>query len=339
MSPPAVTISIVTYHSAAVLPACLASLRQQTCRDFSVYVLDNGSTDGTLDLLDRHRTEIARIVPAGINLGFSAGHNRLLGMSGSPYLLFLNPDAVLEPDFLSCALRLMEENPRTGSLSPKIGRLEPASGGYIRTSRLDSTGMYWTRNGRHLDRGSEETDHGQYSRPALVFGVTGAAAFYRRECLDDIAFTGEVWDEDFFIYREDADLAWRAAWRGWQCLYHPALRAWHVRSVLPANRREIDPLLNRHAVKNRFLLRLKNMPGATWLRLLAPLTVRDMAVLGYALAREHSSLPAFNDVRKLWPRFRRKRHHVLGRTRISRREMEYWFFHAARPLPEKPPLG
>ena len=83
----------------------------------------------------------------------------------------------------------------------------------IKPSVIDSTGLWFTPELRHFDRGSRENDHGQYDRLEYVFGPSGAAPLYSRAMLEDIAFQGEYSDEDFVIYREDADLAWRARFR------------------------------------------------------------------------------------------------------------------------------
>ena len=100
---------------------------------------------------------------------------------------------------------------------------------------------------RHLDRGSQEVDNGHYLQYEYVFGATAAAALYRRAMIDDISLDGEFFDSDFFVYREDADVAWRAQLMGWKCLYVPYARGYHVRKVLPGNRRALPPR-NQHAL-------------------------------------------------------------------------------------------
>jgi len=232
------------------------------------------------------------------------------------------------------------EKGRAGSESPETGPFEQGQaeslscgGASVRlTGLLDSTGIVWARNQRHFDRGGGQPDRGQFGRAEYVFGVTGAAAFYRRACLDDVAAGGEVLDEDFFAYREDVDLAWRAAWRGWRCLYAPEVQAWHARKVLPAGRRRYPAAVNRHSVRNRFLLRLKNMPLATWARFCLPITARDLGILLYLPFGEPSSLPALAEVVQLLPRFLGKRRRVLGTAKVPRRQLERWFTAASLPL-------
>jgi hypothetical protein len=115
-------------------------------------------------------------------------------------------------------------------------------------------------------------------------------------------------------------------------LYEPDLIAWHVRQVLPRNRREVLAVANMHSVKNRFLLRLKNMPWLTQLRFLPWILVRDLLVLGYLPLREPRSLVALWKVVRLTPAFLRKRRRLLGSAVVSRREMENWFTAESREL-------
>ena len=97
--------------------------------------------------------------------------------------------------------------------------------------------------------------------------------------IDDISLDGEFFDPDFFVYREDADVAWRAQLMGWQCLYAPYARGYHVRKVLPGNRRALPPEINMHSVKNRFLMRIKNMSPDLYRRNWFSITARDLLVV------------------------------------------------------------
>ena len=208
-----VTVGIVTWNSAACLESCLASVRAQTHRPVELLVVDNHSADGTRPLLER-LTAPGERVQLDRNTGFSSAHNLAIRRTRGTYYLALNPDVILAPDFVSVLAQTLDVEPHAGAATGKL-RLadEPA--------RLDSTGIVMVPEQRHFDRGQGQVDRGQYDRTEPVFGASGAAAFLRREMLDDVAIEGEVFDEDFFAYREDVDLAWRAQWRGWRCLYVP----------------------------------------------------------------------------------------------------------------------
>src|SRR5262249_45080075 len=152
-------------------------------------------------------------------------------------------------------------------------------------------------------------------------GATGAAALYRRSMVEDVAVEGEFFDADFFAYREDADLAWRAPPFGRRCLSVPDAGGWDSRAVSPPRRRPLPLLINWHSVKNRFLMRAKNISLALYLRLFFTVTWRDLMVVGYALLRDWRLLSAL-----LYPIRNRsglmtKRRLIQAKRRVSDREL------------------
>jgi len=144
---------------------------------------------------------------------------------------------------------------------------------------------------------------------------------------------GEFFDEDFFAYREDADLAWRAQLMGWSCLYVPEAVAWHVRRVTPERFRQLPDEINRHSIKNRFLMRAKNISAGLYLRLLIPVTARDLLIFGYCLLfnrRLLSGLSLFWREREL---IREKRKWIQAHRRISDGELVRWFDNHPHSVP------
>jgi GT2 family glycosyltransferase len=178
---------------------------------------------------------------------------------------------------------------------------------------------------RHLDRGSQEVDNGDYLQYEFVFGATAAAALYRRAMIDDISLDGEFFDSDFFVYREDADVAWRAQLMGWKCLYAPYARGYHVRKVLPGNRRALPPEINMHSVKNRFLMRIKNISPDLYRRNWFSITVRDLMVFAWCMVWEHSSLKAFWFLAANARRVFAKRRLIQSTRRVDAEYMASWF--------------
>ena len=312
-----VSIGIVAWNSDGDLARCLDGVRAQHHQPIELLVGDNASTDGTRALLEARTTAVERrYFPE--NRGFSAAHNALIHESRGAYYLALNPDVVLDPGFVGALVVALEGAPRAGSATGKLRRASP-------DGVIDSTGIVMHRSQRHTDRGAGEPDRGQYDAPEPVFGVSGAAGFYRRAMLDDVAIDGEVFDEDFFAYREDADLAWRAQLLGWDALYVPAATATHVRRVTPERRGALPAAINRYGVRNRFLLRVKNQSlGLAW-RYAWPGFRRDAQVIGYVLLREWSSIPGLLDVGKLLPRMLAWRRHVLGTRRRQSADLAPWF--------------
>jgi GT2 family glycosyltransferase len=328
---PRVAVTIVTYNSAPLLARCLDSVARQTFRDLGVWLWDNASDDGTLDIVADRIDELRATRFSNANVGFAAAQNRLISSTDSDYVLALNPDVVLEPDYVALLHEALEADASAGSATGKLWRLpEDGSAAAGAEKILDTAGIYFTTNQRHLDRGSGEVDRGQYERREYVFGASGAAAFYRRAMLDDTRAGEEYFDEAFFSFREDADLAWRAQWLGWRCLYAPGARAFHVRRVLPERRRQLPAAVNMHSFKNRFLLRIKNMDAGTYARLFVPITLRDLAAVGYVLAREPSSLAALPLLWKAIPRALAFRRALARHRRVAPREIRSWF--ARRPV-------
>ncbi len=193
---------------------------------------------------------------------------------------------------------------------------------------VDSTGIYFNPMLRHLDRGSQEVDNGHYLQYEYVFGATAAAALYRRAMIDDISLDGEFFDSDFFVYREDADVAWRAQLMGWKCMYAPYARGYHVRKVLPGNRRALPPEINMHSVKNRFLMRVKNISGDLYSRNWFSITGRDLVVILCCLLWEHSSLRAFWFLGRNWNRVIAKRRLIQSCRRVDHAYLASWFQYA-----------
>lgn len=332
-----VSVTLVTYNSGRFIKKCLESVLAQKYSDLELIVVDNASTDGTVDILEQFEGR-CRIVFNEENVGFAAAQNQAIAMSRGEWVLTLNPDVLLMPGFIQQLVEAGQLHPRIGAVCGKLLTIK-STFELPDKAVIDSTGMYFTPMLRHLDRGSQLPDGGEYSNFEYVFGATAAAALYRREMIEDVAVKGEFFDHDFFVYREDADVAWRHQLLGWRCLYTPYARAYHVRNVLPGNRRALPAEINMHSVKNRFLMRIKNMTWDLYRRNWLSITVRDLVVIGACIVREHSSLKAFWKVACSWRRVCEKRAEIMRRRKATDEYMASWF-HAkpvSRPAPKPSP--
>jgi len=315
----AADVFVVTRDHAASLAATFSGLASQRHAPARVVVVDNGSTDASVSIARDWSARLPiEVVAWDDNRGFSAAANEALRRTSSPWVLALNPDCRLEPGYFADLLAAAAPDARCGSATGLL--LRAAGPALVATGTVDSAGMEMRASLRHLDRGAGGPFLRRFRRPASVFGASGAAALYRREALDDVAYAGgEVFDETFFAYREDADLAWRLQRRGWRCRFVPAARANHARGLRPEARRRGTPEINRHSVRNRFLLRWGNA-DAGWLTACFPWwLLRDLVVVAACTTVERSSLPGLAEAFAL-----RRQHLARGRANHGRATVPGW---------------
>ncbi len=316
-------VSLVTHNDEPYIARCLEALADQSLKA-RIKVLDNASEDGTVVVAQRYGAAVER---SPWNLGYCGGHNWNLRGEKFEYALLMNADVILSSGYAETLVRRLIEVPQAGLAGGKLRRIDQ-SGNLVLGEQgplLDSTGIYFTPSLRHFDRGSNRPDTGQYDKAEFVFGITGAALLCRRQFVDDIRVEGEFLDEDFFAYREDADLAWRAQLRGWKALYEPGAVGGHVRQVFPKGRSRMNPVANYHSVKNRFLMRQKNIDAAVARRCFPYMWLRDLAILTYVHTKERSSLAALREVECLNLRTEGKRRQIQSNRRVPPNEIARWF--------------
>jgi GT2 family glycosyltransferase len=322
-----VSVLVVTWNSADVLAASLSALAGSDPRPAELVVVDNASTDHSVAMVEAFAERSpfpVNLIKQDRNTGFAAAMNRAIANAAEPNVLVLNPDVRVEPDMIG---RLHAGLDQAGTTTYAVGpKLRRASGNsLVPTDVIDSAGIRMTRDGRHFDRGSGEQDVGQFDRPAEVFGLTGAAALFRKAALEGGKIDGEVFDEDFFAYREDADLAWRMQGFGFRAWFEPTAVGYHLRRATPENRKSLPPEINRHSVKNRFLLRIHHADRG-WLVQFGPTSVaRDMVVIGACLTVERSSLGGLLWVIRNARRHLRRRQEILTRRRVRSEDLRRWF--------------
>lgn len=298
-----VHIGIIFYEGLDDLRECLDSIASLTVGG-SVSVRDNSSTPGPVDsLLGTRPVSLHR---DGKNLGFAGGANDLIRSSTEPFVLILNPDVKLAPDYVDVLLAVMKADPRVGVAGGKLVR----EGGVI-----DSAGIYSSRNRRPVNRGEGEPDRGQY--PAGdVLAITGTAILLRRAMLDDIVLEGDYFDSDFFVYREDSDLCWRARHRGWKVWFEPAAVAVHRRAWRKGRRCSVSRVARFHSFKNRYLELAKN---ETWRSVWGDLPwilAYELAQFIYVLVREPFLVGAYGSAIKLFPKMLKKRCTIMKTRRM-----------------------
>ncbi len=265
---PLVSVIVVNWNGRAHLERCLEALAYQSCRPFETIVVDNGSTDGSVELLGEEYPKV-RVISLDRNLGFAAGNNAGILASSAPFIATLNNDTEADPQWLEQLLGPALADPSVGMVASKM--LFAHQLGTINSAgiAIDLAGIAWDRMGGEQDGGGDEV--------VEVFGPCAGAALYRRVMLEEVG----LFDEEFFAYLEDVDLAWRAQLAGWRCLYAPAAKVAHVHSATGV---EGSPFKSYHLGRNKLWTIAKNYPLPQLCLALPLIVAYDLAATLYGVA-------------------------------------------------------
>jgi len=270
-----VSIIVVAAGRGSYIKNCLDSLARQNYPFLDTIVVDNSLNPDIKQLITRSYPHI-RLFVQEKNIFYAAALNIGIEQAKGDYILCLNDDVTLDEFFVEKALRGFSVNERIGMVSGKILRSDRVT--------IDSAGLFLSAWRTPRERGYGNKDRGQFDKERFIFGVNGAAAFYRRKMLEEIKEEGNYFDTDFCMFYEDLDIAWRSQRRGWKGYYIPEALVYHLRggSVRPDNadkpfaRLYINDTLQLHLLKNRYLAIIKNDSP---LKLL----IRSPLVLSYEL--------------------------------------------------------
>ena len=276
MTTPVVSAIVVNYNGGEMLQDALGSLLAQTWPGLEVILVDNASTDGSVESAQRRFGDRIVTVRNPRNEGFAGGNNTGFAAARGDWMFLLNPDAVCDPDVIAELMRFAADKPNVGQLACRVVRAD-------QPNFFDSVGLLLYPDGVSRSRGWQEKDQGQYDRAEEVLAPHGCACALRKTMLDEIG----VFDEDFFCYFEDLDLGVRGQLAGWKCWYVPDARVRHVKSATAGN---YSVFKAYHVERNRLYCLWKWMPR--FLLLVAPLfTLNRYAMQGYA-AHTHQGLSA-----------------------------------------------
>jgi GT2 family glycosyltransferase len=247
--PSLASVIIPNWNGAVHLPACLDTLRRQTFKDRETIVVDNGSTDNSLDLLAERYPEV-QIVALPHNLGYAGGCNAGLRAAQGEVLVILNNDTEVTPTWLAELVISLDRHPDAGMATPKVLLWDDRT-------RLHTTGDYVRTSGIPDSRGVWQRDEGQFDDQIYVFGAAGVAPAYRRTMLED---TG-LFDASFSSYCEDVDLSWRAQLAGYRCVYAPRSVLYHKVSATGKG-----TVRSYYVARNTIWMLVKNLPAELWRR-------------------------------------------------------------------------
>ena len=243
---PLVSVIVLNWNGVGFLEECLNSLSNQSYKFSETIVVDNGSTDGSLELVKKKFFGSVKLIENGRNLGFSGGNNRGINAATGSYILLLNNDAVAERRWIEELVVAAEKDPKVGMCASKVLS-------YENRNIIDNVGHLIYRDGLNRGKGRLEEDKGQYDNEEEVFFPSGCAALYRKKMFDEIG----LFDEDFFAYGDDTDIGIRGRLAGWKCIYVPSAIVLHKYSGSSSPYSELKAF---YVERNRVWIAVKYFP-------------------------------------------------------------------------------
>jgi GT2 family glycosyltransferase len=323
-----VTISLLTWNGAKYLPVLLHSLQNQTFKDWELLVLDNASVDNSVALVEEYWPP-ATIIKQKQNIGFARGHNLLVKWSKSEYVLVLNQDVILDPDYIETLVNFLDKHPKVASVSGKIFYWDFEEN--KKTTQIDTLGLKMFHNRRVEDwlQGAED----RMIEDQEVFGLSAVAVLYRRAALESVRIPNasndfEYFDEDFFSYKEDIDLAWRLRLWSWQNYLVSNTKAYHDRTLSNRQslkvRRKYRGLANKLSYRNHFLLLYKNSFWKNYFKDWHLIFWYEFKKFIYLLIFERSTLVGIKEFFKLLPKISKKRKYIQKNCHQEYRDIYNW---------------
>lgn len=241
-----VSVVIPNYNGMEYMQTCLDSLLRQTYGNMPIIVVDNGSTDGSLEFVQETYPQV-QVIALPENTGFCHAVNVGIKAVRSPYVILLNNDTESAHDFVEKLLKGIKERKKAFSCAAKMIQFQ-------NRDLLDDAGNYYNALGWAFARGKDK-NVSCYSRPEKIFAACGGAAIYRREVFDQIG----VFDEEHFAYLEDIDIGYRARIQGYQNWYLPDAKVFHIGSGTSGSR--YNQFKIRYSSRNNVYMIYKNMPA------------------------------------------------------------------------------
>jgi GT2 family glycosyltransferase len=304
---PRLSVVVLNWNGKTLLAECLSSLSNQSLADIEVLLVDNGSSDGSVDYVKAEFPEV-RVIALEKNVGFSAGNNRGIEASSSEFVALFNNDAVADRHWAERLLAPLADG-RVGIAASRVLLFSDRD-------RLDSAGDGMTIVGVAYKRGHLGPAD-QYPAMESVFGASGCAMLLRRSMLEDIGLL----DEDFFLSYEDGDVCFRAQLRGWKCVYVPEARVYHRLNS------SIGRLSSRYVYygqRNAEFLYFKNMPGWLMWKYFPAHCLNTVLALAYFTGRGHcwTFLKSKIAFLKALPSVLSKRRQIQSRRTVSCRDLD-----------------
>ena len=327
-----VSIIIVNYNKKKLLQNCLKSIENIQYDNYDVIIVDNGSTDKSLEFV---RNEYAKhaLIDMGYNSSFCVANN--IGIAKalklkSDAVILLNNDTIVDKLFLAEMVRLVSLNEKIGMIAAKILLMK-------QKNKIDSTGISITPDGLAKNR-NVNRDSSYALESEEVFCPAGAAALYTRELLEDIKEGNDFFDEKYAFYFEELDLGWRARLRGWKCIYSSDAIVYHYKNATSG---VYSKFIAFHTNRNIFYNIIKNYPLSYCIRALLltlvryPLLICGMIIGRGAVGKFQNNLNGIElidvTIRGWWDvwiniiSLLKQRRYIQKRKQVTKLEYARWF--------------
>lgn len=311
----------------------------QTYGNLKIFFIDNNSPDATWkDILKENYVNHPnlKIIANSENTGYARAANqgiRLAMENGAQYAVITNPDIIYSPQYFEKVAARMEQDMQIASITGKIYKYD-----FDRdrpTNIIDTVGLFAYKNRRVIDDGQGLIDTGQFDEECEVFGVSGACPLYRISALEDVKIMDEYFDEDFFMYKEDVDLAWRLRLYGHKNLYYPKAVAYHGRGTgvqrrffnreVLHGRSHLSRFQKKHAFTNQHLMEMKNELWPNFWKDFGAIVKRKLGTALYVTFKEPYLWGSYLRYLKKLPRALKKRSLIMKNRRIEPEKMAEWF--------------
>jgi GT2 family glycosyltransferase len=315
-----VSVIILNYNGRTLLEECMRSLYSQSFSSFQIIIVDNGSTDGSVEEIKRYLNNgmnVPSVKPVYLpyNSGFAEGNIEGIRCADGKYIALLNNDTEVHEQWLQELMRVMDNHKDVGICASKL---------IVHNKEIiDSAGDGFARSLQGHKRG-EGDDSNEFSKQEYVFGACAGAALYRREMLEDVG----SFDEDFFLIHEDTDLNFRAQLAGWKVLYVPTAIVYHkVRSSIV----DMSDIAVYYTIRNRDFVRIKNVPCLVIVKCLPEFITGIVAEFFYFVVR-HGKIRLYcrakYDVLKNFKKMMIKRRSIMRKRRVRNQ----YIYHLMTPI-------
>ncbi|MBU4304905.1 MAG: glycosyltransferase family 2 protein [Candidatus Omnitrophica bacterium] len=289
-----ISVVIVTWNAKRFAADCLESVFSQTAEGLEVIVVDNGSTDGTPELLKAYSSRI-RLIENRENKGFCYANNQAIKIAKGRYALTLNSDMVLDKNYIFYLKEYLCENPKVGMVQGKFLRMDK--------STIDGLGLRLSPLLRLFNIAEGKKDSPKFNNSFEIFGPCAAAAMYRKELMDDIKVGDEFFDDRFFFLVEDFDVAWRARKKGWKAMYVPGAVCYHYRQSSEHH----SAFKQYLSFRNRYFMLIKNESPAAFILALPFLLCYDLPRFVFLLIKNPYLPKAISEIYSYLPELLQRR--------------------------------